>query len=267
MSTLKQKALKALRLPYWMASSFFSKKQFLLGTKTTYQFLDDVFYRNKDEFYAAMNNASKVSASYWQHLEKFDYNTHFPQRYAQQEKMLLSDFIPLFPSKPVIADIGAAEGEWAAKVAPYCQSIDAFEYSQKMVDFAMSHYGGIDNIHFTQGDARCLKFSKQYNGAMMLGVLTYISNDSDASKIINNVYSSIKVGGYLVTKDTLSREELDVVYLFNAKTGYDATYRSQEVYYSLFERQGFKLIKEVLLEDGKNSPIFRYSRGAIWSKE
>lgn len=101
---------------------------------------------------------------------------------------------------------------------------------------------------------------------MLLGVLTYISSDDDASAIIRNVYSAIESGGYLVTKDTLNNEGLDAIYMYNIRSGYDATYRSQSRYYSLYEKAGFVLTEEFMIGTGRNLPLYRYSRGVIWRK-
>ena len=89
--------------------------------------------------------------------------------------------------------------------------VDAYEYSQQMVDMAKKDYGHIENVNFSQGDARTIAFDKQYDGAMLLGVLTYISSDEDALDIIKSIYSAIKMGGYLVIKDTLNKEGIDAI--------------------------------------------------------
>ena len=266
MASLGKKIEKAVRLPYWIIRSVKTKREFKDGKSTTYRFLDDHFYSDIDEFAKTLEDNKTSQATYWKQLDKFNYKKHFPKRYEQQEKMLLNSFLPLYKEKPTILDVGSAEGEWSAKIAPYCTLVDAYEYSQQMVDMAKKDYGHIENVNFSQGDARTIAFDKQYDGAMLLGVLTYISSDEDALDIIKSIYSAIKMGGYLVIKDTLNKEGIDAIYLYNKRRGYDATYRSQEKYYSLYREAGFTLKQEFLIGDGKNLPLFRYSRGAIWQK-
>lgn len=131
----------------------------------------------------------------------------------------------------------------------------------------MESVGG-GNIKFFCSDARSIEYKKNYDAAMILGMLMYMENPEDIYTILKNLSENLKQDAYLVTKDTLNAENKDVVYMFNQKNGYKACYWSQNVYYEQFKKAGFQLEKEILLEDciQKNKNMHFVARGGIWKK-
>ena len=65
----------------------------------------------------------------------------------------------------------------------------------------------INNIEFVQADAITLKFDRQYDNFMMLGLLTYINNEEEAEHIIRNVYEALKQGARLIVRDSLTKTD------------------------------------------------------------
>lgn len=71
----------------------------------------------------------------------------------------------------------------------------------------------------------------------------------------------------MVTKDTLNTSGKDVLYLFNSLSGYQAAYYSQEKYYEFFNKAGFELENEELLDEVAQDGFTFISRGAVWIKK
>ena len=115
--------------------NWYCHKNFSLGKSKTYRWEDEIFCADKESL-------SKVEAKYkgkefWSEQADYSLLNIFPVRYANQYKMIFEDFLPRFDYKNAnIIDIGCAAGEWTAKIAPFCKSIDGYEYSEKQVNTA-----------------------------------------------------------------------------------------------------------------------------------
>ncbi len=100
-----------------------------------------------------------------------------------------------------------------------------------------------------------------------MGLFTYFESDEDVVKVLKNVHDSMNEDSYLVAKDTLNGENKEVVFLLYKKTGYTAIYRSKKNYYRLFKKAGFKLVKEMVLDEVAPERIKMISQGSIWARE
>ena len=243
-----------------------NKKNFETDKTKIYKFGNEIFCCDKGVFESIVEKYSDKERGFWTSQESYSLADYFPQRYSNQGKMLHDVFMPLFKKKPLLLDIGCASGEWTVEMAPECREIDGFEYSSSLVQTAVGRYSCVENVHFFQGDARTLNFEKQYDGAMLLGMLMYIDNENDFCKILKNIYDHMVYGGYICTKDTLNCEKKNIVFMYNKKNGYNAVYWSQDKYYEMFEKSGFKLKEEILLDEVKTRRMHFIARGAIWQK-
>ena len=247
--------------------SSYGKKLFDRNESCTYTFGNEIFCSDKMTFEKIARKYADKTVTYWRDQSSYSLVDYFPERYSNQRKMLHSDFISLYEKPPVLMDIGCASGEWTAEMASDCECIDGFEYSDKMVHTAQDKYSCINNVHFYQGDARTLQFKKIYDGAMILGMLMYIEDENDFCGILKNVHDNVEQNGYICTKDTLNCENKEKVFLYNKKTGYNSVYWSQDKYYEMFEKCGFVLKKEILLDEVKTRRMHFIARGAIWQRK
>lgn len=124
----------------------------------------------------------------------------------------------------------------------------------------------VNNIEFVQADAITLKFDRQYDNFMMLGLLTCINNEEEAEHIIRNVYEVLKPGARLIVRDSLTKTEYREIFLYNFISGYQAVYRNVECYRELFVRCGFEIESEIALKEEVTDGIEYVNYGAILKK-
>lgn len=248
-----------------------SKNLYDIGKKDTYTYLDEVFTKNKETYDGLLKKYSYQKDAwqeYWNLQEIWSVKKFFPKTFKAAKQLLFEDFLSLYEEKPILMDIGCASGEWTLMVAPYCEKIAGYEYSQKMVDTAIleAKNGEVKNVEFFQVDATTMELNCQYDGGMILAMLMYIDDINKIYKILKNVYSHLKPGAYLCTRESLNNENTDIVYLLNKKSGYTAFYWGKEVYYEQFRKAGFEMKKEVLLEEVSSRHLNFIHIGNIWQK-
>lgn len=230
----------------------------------------NAIYTEKKALFDIIVNEFQVKENIsWRKEKDWSLKDIYPERYQKQKAMLEKNFIPHLNKQQKIGDLASANGEWSIFISEFAEQVDGYEYSANMVKTAKKKvkHMGIKNISFYQADARKLKFDRAYDNFMMLGLITYICEPTDVELIINNVANSIIGGGHLVTKDTLNTSGKDVLYLFNSLSGYQAAYYSQEKYYEFFNKAGFELENEELLDEVAQDGFTFISRGAVWIKK
>lgn len=253
---------------YWKLITKRKKELFAKGEILEYRYKNEIFCNGKDAFKSVVNKyKNKQLDSFWNNKKEYSLSDYFPQRYNKVGIMIFDRFLPLYKDKkPVLMDIGCATGEWTLRVANECKEIDGYEMSKELVETAKKMGQNIPNAHFYQANAKTMKFDKVYDGALIQGMLMYIDDLEVIYQILKNVYDHLKPGAYLCTRDTLNKEGKDVVFLYNFKTGYNGVYWSQSLYYKQYEKAGFKLVKQYLLDDVKTRRLHFIGRGAIWQK-
>ena len=259
-----KKVVNKIRKGYWKVVSKSKKKAFENNKVDVYQYKDDFFCSNIE----TLENLKRANSrkDYWKEQETYSIKKYFPKTYAATNSLLFDSFIPLFNEKPDLLDIGCASGEWTMKMAPFCNSIDGYEYSKQQVDTANRSVGDSSNIHFYQGDAKSLELSKTYDGATILAMLMYIEDPEDIYKILKNVYLNLKTGAYLCTRDTMNNEGKQTVYMYNRRTGYEAVYYSKDMYYQQFRKAGFVMKNEYILDNVTTEGLYFIHLANIWQK-
>lgn len=260
------KILHYMRKVFWVLYSYTKKERFKKGKSLSYRYMDEIFCDGKDEFEKIVKLYGQGKGDFWDKEKKYSLSTYYANRYSKAEKMIFNDFLPLYSQKPILMDVGCANGERTIGMSSYCNSIDGFEYSHGLVETANANSKQVENVHFYQKDARNMQLEKIYDGALIQGMLMYIDNEEDIYQILKNVFDNIIPGGYLCTRDTLNRENRKVIFLYNIKNGYNAVYWDKEVYYEQFHKAGFVLVNEYSLDEVKTRRMDFEAIGAIWQK-
>lgn len=251
---------------FWKLISIHSKRKFENGKETIYQYGDEIFCDGKDAFDITVKKYRCQIDKYWSEQNTYSTKTYFPSMYSKTEKMVFSNFFSKYDYKPIIIDVGCGSGEWTAKMAPFCSEIHGLDYSAKMIETAKNEWKEVPNALFFSEDARKMKLSTVYDGAVILGMLMCIDDDEMVKEMLQNICEHIKTGGYLCTRDTLNMENKKVVFMYNKRTGYNAAYRSEELYTQIIQSIGFEKVEEYILNEVKTRRLHFITKGYIWRK-
>ena len=182
---------------------------------------------------------------------------------------LESNFFPGIDKKQIVGDLACASGQWSFLAAERAQWVYAYDCAGGMIETAQKKAGqqGIENVTFTQADAMAVRFEKQFDNFMMMGLLTYIVEEEDAIAILCKLQNALKPGGCLLVRDSLNETCNMPIYNYNFTNGYQAVYRDVKGYRELLDRCGFKIESEVRLREETSDGIRYVNYGAILKKE
>ncbi|MBR4586763.1 MAG: methyltransferase domain-containing protein [Lachnospiraceae bacterium] len=254
---------------YYIVLSEKKKKLFTEEKSDTYQYMDEIFCSNRKAFDAVVRNNPCKTDEYWSLQKSYSVKKYFPQTFAAARKLIFDNFLTLYQDRrPVLMDIGCASGEWTMMVAPKCSRIDGFEFSQNMVNTASveAQKLGAGNAHFYRTDAATMHLDGKYDGAMILAVLMYFDDIDVIYQILKRIYDHLEPGAYLCTRDTLNNENKDLILMYNRSSGYSAFYWNKKLYYEQFEKVGFVMKKEMLLDEVTSRRMNFIHVGNIWQK-
>lgn len=206
------------------------------------------------------------NSDYWSKQDEWQLGQVFSDVEKRQYDFIEKYFIPYLNNDHVLCDIGCTSAYFTIIVADYVNRVDAFEYSEKMVN-ALSEQLANTNINIKEGDVLTLDLECEYDEIMLMGVLVYISTLEECNMIAQKLYNSMKSGGVLIIKDSMQLGE-DTLYMLNKYNGYVGVYRTPDACKSIFENVGFKLVEEEIIRNaykesvGTNVQVRMY----IWKK-
>lgn len=229
----------------------------------------DLYTEKLDVFKEVVEYYKNDNVDFWKAQVNWSVGDSHPQRRENQKAFLEQVFYPYLDSGQYVCDLGAGNGEWSFAIADKVKYVDAFEYSDHMVETAAkkAKEQGIFQVSFRQADAKMLEFDRQYDNFMMMGLLTYIFEKPDLEQVLGKVYEAMKPGARLVVKDSVNLIEEDEVFLYNYQRNYQAVYRSCESYLQMFEKAGFILEQAKMLEVIEVAGIKLGSLGALVAKK
>ena len=229
-------------------------------------FAFDGVYSNSSEAIKAIKG--NVSASdYWINKEEFVSLNEVPMNAIKQMDFLKNHFIPNIEKEDILCDYACASGEWGRFLSDYACSIDGFDISESMIDKARqrAHEANLRNLSYYCLDAEKGLLEKKYDHFLMMGLLTCIESDNDASSIIQIVADALKKGGVVVTRDTLCTSG-NKIYFYKGETNYYGIYRSIDDYKRLFEVNGLCVEIEEVFSEYHQTPIAVGSHGFLFRK-
>ena len=167
-------------------------------------------------------------------------------------KFIEEKFVPLIKETDYLCDVGCASGRFTFEFAKYCNKVDAYDMSKKMIDTAnnLAKENNISNINFYQGTCEDMKYQDQYDKIALMGVLTCIPEDENVEKIITSIFNALKPNGYLILKENLNETDDNYYFLGSIfkMLDYKMIARSKKKYLEFFKKIGFEVIEEKLFE-------------------
>jgi ubiquinone/menaquinone biosynthesis C-methylase UbiE len=144
-------------------------------------------------------------------------------------------------------DIGCGNGRFTFIISEKFKYVYGYDLSQKLISLAhqTASENNIKNVEFSQQDLNKKFPSGIYDLVSCMGVTSAIIDEKMYIELISNLLSVTKLGGYLITKDTLSIEDN-----VNFNSGeYAAIYRNQKHYENCFQEAGVKCVLMINLND------------------
>jgi len=160
------------------------------------------------------------------------------QLYERQREHLQQDILPLLDSDARLLDIGCADGEFSLLFARKVAHVLAFDIGEELVAQARerAEHLGIGNIEFRVADIFEFQADERFDAVSLMGVLTCISDDNAAARVLLKATSLLKPGGLLILKDSVLLHGHEPRYLLTEH--YEAKYRPEARYLALIRSMG-----------------------------
>lgn len=201
----------------------------------------------------------KRSADYWSNAT----GTFLaPADYYKSKEELLRHVLSSLPRLKRALDIGCGDGYFTRLIAEFVDEVEAYDVSpaliQKAIDSASLH--NVENINYFVSELDKYKPSGSFDLLVCMGVVSCILDDEKFNYILNQLEHVTLEKGYLLTTDTLSSTDDQIV---AGDGGYLAKYRNEEKYLSEFTRRNFKLIHSVDIKVMSERNLF--NRLYLWT--
>ena len=206
-------------------------------------------------------HAQKVAEAFWKNCPHSELATS--ELYENQEREIRLAFFPRVKPTDCILDLGCADGRFTFVMAEVCQHVSGFDLSNNLINSAGRKAKELKrtNVTFRVADITKIKLDTQYEHVSIMGVFTTIPDKRKVMTLLKVASTSLKPGGSLILKDSLSLGDDRVI----VQNEYAASYRSRKSYFKMIEKFGFTLDFEKVL--GRSFDGFQDCSLFIFSKK
>jgi len=139
-----------------------------------------------------------------------------------------------------VLEVATGTGILAEKIAPYCKSVEATDFSEKMIAQALKKPMP-DNINFSTQDVNSLNFSDNtFDAVIILYALHVIPNTENVLKSIRKV---LKQGGVLIAPCVVEDNMGANIFMKAAMKIMNFTLWKYDEYLELFRENGWTVIE------------------------
>jgi 2-polyprenyl-3-methyl-5-hydroxy-6-metoxy-1,4-benzoquinol methylase len=129
--------------------------------------------------------------------------------------------IPLFKNIELkegakILEWGMGSAKWSAAFALLGYEVYGMDFSKDRIEQAKRNFPNI-KINYILEDVKQLKETEQYSLVFSEGVLEHFIGDNERHRVLLNLYTSLKSGGYILVIVPYKREEEDELNYTKAK--------------------------------------------------
>jgi SAM-dependent methyltransferase len=136
-----------------------------------------------------------------------------------------------------VLDLGSGMGFWAEEFAGRFSKVVAVEASPALCDALRTRCAPHANVRVVQDDVRSFQLEDGYDLVFLGGLLMYL-NEPEVIELLERLVARLNPGGLILCRETTVREGV-----VTRSGDYQATYRSLEVYRSLFDRSHVSVLR------------------------
>jgi CDP-glycerol glycerophosphotransferase (TagB/SpsB family)/GT2 family glycosyltransferase/glycosyltransferase involved in cell wall biosynthesis len=193
-----------------------------------------------------------VARSFWHNTERGKIG---PQQLYQKQQQFIEDrVLPLLKPDDELLDIGCADGEFSLLFCKALKRVTAIDIGKNLIAQAKQRAleAHIDNVDFIAADIFQMVIERQHFDAVsLMGVLTTISDDEAALRVLLKATEMLKHDGLLILKDSLRINETESKTLRNQE--YEAIYRAERNYIAMCRSLGLELVERYPLVTMENA--------------
>lgn len=184
------------------------------------------------------NSQGQIARHFWSQTERGKIGP--AELYERQRQCLLEQVLPGLPENAQLLDIGCADGDFSLLFARHVGRVVAFDVGERLIEQgrAKAREQGIDNIEFQVADVFEFSSPQRFDVVSLMGVLTTISDDTAAARVVLRALSMLKPGGQLILKDSVLLQGREARTLLNDQ--YEAKYRPEPQYTALIRSLGLR---------------------------
>ena len=149
-----------------------------------------------------------------------------------------------------VLEIATGTGILAEKIAPYCKTIEAIDFSEKMIEQALRK-NMPDHIHFSVQDANDLQFpSHSFDAVIILDALHVIPNTAN---VLENIKKVLKPEGVLIAPTIVKDTSGDHIVMRAVMKLLHFTLWDYDEYLNLFTDHGWEMIRSTHLTENTST--------------
>jgi 2-polyprenyl-3-methyl-5-hydroxy-6-metoxy-1,4-benzoquinol methylase len=225
------------------------------GIKLFISTIDKVIYKVCGQKYLHWR-----SQRYWSNAQ--DTYRASKNYYDRQDVALRKILSSITAPKNNAIDIGCGDGRYTFIIGNEYTNVRGLDISEQLILKAKNQakLQNVSNVLFDQMDLTVRYTEGQYDLVSCMGVTSAVVADESFSSLVSNLGNSLKPGGFLIMKDSLSPGR--PWEKFNGN--YVAIYRNELDYQSRFQQIGLKLMEKTLLAKIEKSQLINYI--FLWQK-
>jgi len=203
-----------------------------------------------------MNDSQIKSKSYW---------TNAQTTYLASEEYYLSQEVGLTTLLGIVGivdkaiDLGCGDGRFTIVASNYCGTIEGVDINPSLIARARSVADHKKNVMFSVGLVEDFQADSKFDLILCMGVVSALIQEDLFNKFSANLCRSLRSGGWLITKDTLSLGRP-----YESEVGdYIAYYRNKDYYLNRLLQFGLTLksVIELTSTDKTTNSLFLFRNG------
>ena len=200
-----------------------------------------------------MNDSQNKSKSYWKNAQ----TTYLASEdYYLSQEVGLTKLLGTIGTVDKAIDLGCGDGRFTIIASKYCRTIEGLDINPSLIARAKSVAEHKKNLTFSVGLVEDFNADCKFDLILCMGVVSALIQEDLFNNFSANLCRSLRSGGWLITKETLSLGEP-----YESEVGdYVAYYRNKDNYLNRLLQFGLTLksVIELTSTDKTTNSLFLF---------